>query len=294
MKASKKPSLEWHQNETSITINLPISNVSFKKLDFFLTDAFLKINILEKNMIKFLDFHSEIDFASKSNNFLYINETLEITLQKKQQGLWSTLLIENLSKEAVIKRREEAILRKTEAESQFQKNLNDIKIKYDRHSVSEQMKIEQKEREFIENKKKQEKEAALKDLYSSIDEGSSVIKKTVKKNDIFDENEINEYLVKIIPNQSDSHPKAEKNEIFDKIEEETIEEVREIPEPRSQKSIQLKFTEKVYPHLAAREQHLKDPPFPKIKTATGVSNDSGSDKNVNFHIFLKNLMFLLG
>jgi len=39
--------------------------------------------------------------------------------------------------------------------------------------------------------------------------------------------------------------------------------------------VQLKFTERVYPHLAAREQHLKEPPFPKIK-----KNDS--KENVDF------------
>jgi len=39
----------------------------------------------------------------------------------------------------------------------------------------------------------------------------------------------------------------------------------------------LKFTEKVYPHLAAREQHFKEPPVPKIKSST-------TGQNVNFNL----------
>ncbi len=301
-KTAKKP-LEWFQNEDSLTINLPLSGVSFKKLDFFLSDVFLKINILEKNLIKILDFHGEIDYLSKSNSFLYMNENLEIILQKHEKGLWPCLLIDKYSKEEIIHRREQAIQRKNEAEKEFQKNLNDMKIKYDRFSVSEQMRIESKERQFIENKKKLEKDKAEKDLYESIDEsyalkkvknttetfeGKDLIKK-VKNNDILEEknaktDEIFEEINTIF--QEKDLIKTKNIEIFDEKElissqeTEEIGEVREIPDPRNQKSVQLKFTEKVYPHLAAREQHLKEPPFPKIKTNGGNNNDS--KENVDF------------
>ena len=235
MKKTPNSALEWYQNDTSLTIHLPCSGVSLKKIDFFLTDAFLKINFLEKNLIKFIDFEGEIDFLSKLSNFLLINEKLEITLAKKNPGIWTTLLIEGLDKKALLKRREEAILRKTQADEEHRKNLQDIKIKYDQHSVAEQMRLQRNEREFIETQKKNEKETAERDLYETIE--------SLKK---------------------------EKNRIFEdeNYEEEEFEEVREIPEPREQKSVKMKFTEKVYPHLAAREHHLKDAPMPKIKSGT--------------------------
>ena len=45
--------------------------------------------------------------------------------------------------------------------------------------------------------------------------------------------------------------------------------------PVHQNSVQLKFTEKVYPHLAAREHHLKEQPFPKIRQASGKDEQTG-------------------
>lgn len=243
MKKSPKSSLEWYQNETTLTIHLPCPGVTLKKLDFYLTDGFLKINFLEKNLIKFLDFSFEIDFQSKETNFLLINEKLEISLAKKQPGVWTSLLLEGLDRKDLIKRREEAINRRNLVESKYRKNLEDIKIKYDQYSVSEQMRLERNEREFIDNQKKIERETAERELYETIE--------SMKK---------------------------EKNRIFDEEdEEEQFEEIREIPEPREQKNVKVKFTEKVYPHLAAREQHLKDAPMPKINSGT---EKGGNEVNI--------------
>lgn len=254
-KTIQKKETQWYQTELTLTIKYPISGVSLKKIDFYLTDTFLKINITEKKSIKFFDFHSNIDYQNKGNSFLYINEHLEITLYKQEARLWSNLLIDNLSKEELLKRREEATNRKREEEAQHLRNLNDLKIKYDRYSVSEQMRLEQKERELIENLKKEEKEQALKDLYESIDDDLH-LKKSQNNKEIFEDF---------------------KEEKLNEDEEEAIEVIREIPEPREGKTLQLKFTEKVYPHLAAREQHFKDAPFPKAKGTTTDAKDGDQE-----------------
>lgn len=246
---------QWYQTEQTLTIKYPISGVSLKKIDFFLTDNFLKINITERKSIKFFDFHSNIEYQNKGNSFLYINDYLEITLYKQEAKLWPNLLIDNLSKEELLKRREEATNRKREQEAEHLKNLNDLKIKYDRYSVSEQMRLEQKERDLIENLKKEEKEKTLKDLYESIDDDLH-LKKPQNKNEIFEE------FVDQKPGE---------------IEEEMIEVIREIPEPREGKTLQLKFTEKIYPHLAAREQHFKDAPFPKTKGNATETKDGDQE-----------------
>lgn len=250
-----KKETQWYQTEQSLTIKYPVSGVSLKKIDFFLADSFLKINITEKNTIKFFDFHDNIDYLNKGTNFLYINDHIEVTLFKENPCIWPNLLVENLSKEQILKRREASTERKKEKEAEHSKNLHDIKIKHDRYSVSEQMRIEKKERDFIENKKKEEKDAALKDLYASIDEDSH-LKKQTKNNEIF--NEI-----------SENYPLEQ--------EEEAIEVIREIPEPRDGKTMQIKFTEKVYPHLAAREQHFKEAPFPKAKGSTSTTKDGDQE-----------------
>ena len=55
-----------------------------------------------------------------------------------------------------------------------------------------------------------------------------------------------------------------------------------IPEVRNKGSVQLNFTEKVYPHLAAREQHYKDPPLPKIKQAGGQKDNMNVNKKIQY------------
>lgn len=186
---SQKQSLEWYQTEDTLTIRLQISGVSLKKIDFSLADLVLKINFLERNSIKFLDFLKKVDYLNKANSFLYINETLEITLQKDEKGLWPTLLIQKMEKEYVLKRRNDSFERKMASEKEFHANLNEIKIKYDRHSVNEQMRLETNERLLLEQRKKEEKDQAIKDLYQSIDHDHK-LRKPIEKNSLNKKEEV--------------------------------------------------------------------------------------------------------
>lgn len=58
--------------------------------------------------------------------------------------------------------------------------------------------------------------------------------------------------------------KAAKEEV--KVEEVIPEkEPEELPVVRQQQDVKLGFTEKKFPHLPARESHLKEAPYPKSK-----------------------------
>lgn len=52
-------------------------------------------------------------------------------------------------------------------------------------------------------------------------------------------------------------------------EQDLVEDYREKPKVRDQKKIDLGFTQRIYPGVAAREQHFKEPPMPKIKPNGG-------------------------
>lgn len=251
-KLTKKQDFEWFQDQTSLKINYPIKGISIKKIDIYFAPYFIKLNVSERNQVKYFDLMYEIDYTSKENTILYINDVLEIRVIKKDPVKWEELNDSSLSKEQIMKRRQDSIQRKEEYDHKFKKNLDDLKIKHDRHSVSEQMRLEQNEREWLESKKKEEKEHAEEELYADLDENKQFVK---KENEIFDGNEIND---------------------IKEIKEE--EEIKEIPEIRGQKAVQLKFTEKVYPNLATRETHMKEAPFPKIKH---VTDNKDSKKVVN-------------
>jgi len=76
--------------------------------------------------------------------------------------------------------------------------------------------------------------------------------------------------------QKKKDERKKKNEIFTEdeiatLEEEVKKENLEIPKPREPKSVQLAFTEKIFPTLAMREQHLREAPLPKIKALASSS-----------------------
>ena len=55
-----KQKYEWYEDLKSIMIKIPIKNVSMKKIDIFLSDLVLKINVNEKKMIKVIDLKHEV------------------------------------------------------------------------------------------------------------------------------------------------------------------------------------------------------------------------------------------
>lgn len=279
MSKSKKIDFEWTQDSTTVTIKYEIKSVSLKKIDVYAAPYFLKINVQERNLVKYIDFYFEVDFSNKENTILYIDQVLEVKLLKQLSGLWPEITDFGLDKENIFKRRQESITIKENFEKDFNKKLSDLKIEHDRYSVNEQMRLERNERDYIENKKKVEKEKAEHEIYKDIDEDKNFVKtkeEDVQKTTSFTNIEDNE------------------KEIFDEEDckltenfEEVHREERVVPDVRNQNSIQLKFTEKVYPHLAAREHHLKEQPFPKIRQASGKDEKNGDVNEISvLKIFL--------
>lgn len=242
---------EWFQDARSVRVRLEIKGTSSKKIDVSTSDLTLKVNIQEKNYVRLFDLEHEIDYLSKEATVVYANDVLEVTLIKKEENkAWSSLVVENLSREELRQRREESFKRKEAQESAFKKQLSELKIKYDTHATREQMKQEDEQRRILDEKKKEEKERAEKEIYEGLGDTESggqaevVYARKEIASDIFTTDDLKKY------------------------EKELDEFEEKYPKVRQQKKVDIQFTEKIYPHVATREQHFKDAPIPKIKQGT--------------------------
>ena len=138
------------------------------------------------------------------------------------------------------------------------------------------------ERNIIEDRQKQEKEKAEQDLYAELDEDSK-FKGANKEKDLetevvippkYDKPAEDDGLEDIVPEE----PKRKtnySNDIFNSDEISAVDHVEKaisklknegnvpVPGPRKAATVQVPFTEKIYPHMATRESHLNEPPLPK-------------------------------
>lgn len=122
---------DWSQDADSLIVNIPISSVSLKKIDVYMTDLVLKINVKENNFIKIFDFESEVDYRNRENKITYNNGVLELLIKKQQPKTWNSLVAQGLSKEEIRQRRDESFKRREDVESQLQAQRNDLKIRKD-------------------------------------------------------------------------------------------------------------------------------------------------------------------
>ena len=64
---------EWYEDMKSIRIKIPIKGVSMKKIDIYMSDLVLKVNVAEIKIVKLLDLKDKIDFESTENHVKYKN-----------------------------------------------------------------------------------------------------------------------------------------------------------------------------------------------------------------------------
>jgi len=155
------------------------------------------------------------------------------------------------------------------------------------------MRLENLERTTIDERKQREKEAAEEELYAQLDEKAQF--KHTKQEHQQQLEEVEEDEEEIPANkQVVAKQSAKANDIFSSEDVPALDQDEEIPqekivkkeerpaqvlnEPRKAGSVPIKFTEKMYPHLAAREQHLKEPPLPKT---TQIQKTSEKDDTEN-------------
>ncbi|EAR87721.1 tetratricopeptide repeat protein (macronuclear) [Tetrahymena thermophila SB210] len=268
-----KHGYEWYQDNKIVKIRIPIKGITMKKIDIFISDLVLKINITEKKWVRVLDLKHEIDFQGQENNVVYANEVLEIILVKKEEKKhWEDLIEDGLDKEQIKKRRQESFQRRETAYQEHLKQRNDLKIKFDTHATKEQMRLEDENRKVLEVKKTEEKNQAIDKIYDDVDEKGNITQNQEQKTKVKEE-----IKPQIIWTHKYDDTIFNDEDIF--RNEELAVEYDDKPKVREQKKLDLAFTQRMYPGVAAREQHFKEPPLPKVKQQQEKSGDDLENKN---------------
>lgn len=121
-------SLEWSQDNRSINVRIYVGATSLRKIDVFLSDLVVKVNIKESKFLKTLDLHAEIDYDNNENLTMYDRGTLELYLIKKEPGVWPDLHFKSSSKEELVRRRDASLRRKESKDKEFENQKSDLKI----------------------------------------------------------------------------------------------------------------------------------------------------------------------
>ncbi|CAD8091287.1 unnamed protein product [Paramecium sonneborni] len=264
---------EWFQDDNQIKLRFEIKNTKSDNLDIQVADVVVKVNVLDKKFAKTID----LLFPVLEGNIKYGADVLEVTLIKVEPGKWPQLS-PSFSKEELIQRRKDAFFRKDQEIQAQKKQKEELKHQFDQHATKEQIKVDDRERNLIIQKQEQQKTEAISDLYNQIGQDSKFTQKqspSQNSNDVVQIEEKIKQYEEFEQQQEQKQKSSNKqlqsisnnNDIFtnEDIKKQEKQAKGPIPEPRKAAAVQMTFTEKIYPHLAAREQHFKDAPVPRQK-----------------------------
>ena len=147
----------WTQTKDSITISLPVRNVSLKNINVQWTDLCLKVNVPSIRYIQVIDFPFPIDFTNPKNRVQLLDASLDVFLIKKDLNteLWPEVQLTGLNNKELTERRNESIRRYDEYQKKRAEETTSLTWEMDRMATTQQMAVETHSREFLENTKKE-------------------------------------------------------------------------------------------------------------------------------------------
>lgn len=260
----------WGESEQEVHITLPLKGVKSSKADIFSTNRYIKVNyppyIFEVHL--FAPVLEEKCTAKVGNGMV------RFILTKEETGLWGRLESEeSQDKEFMSEKRAEARehLEKTAAALAEEKAKK--KREEERFAIKQEMKLEEEERERIEQVKEEERQRTEKEL----EEWKAQKKTSAKKSS-----------AKSVTFSAATSSQAEKKSIWKESKSSTSNK----PPPRKGGSIEVRFTPRVFP-TAARESKQEEEQewLAKMAAARKISsakdNDSGETINERNPEFLK-------
>ena len=97
---------DWNETNTEVTITFPLLyKIDKKKLDYTITDSYIKLNLIQMKQFHFIDLMGEIDI--ESSKIVFEENKIIFNLTKKENILWKKLE-SNLSKDELNERRKKA------------------------------------------------------------------------------------------------------------------------------------------------------------------------------------------
>lgn len=149
----------WNQTESTLTITVPLKGVHQSKTDIFTSPKYIKASY-EKYFFEVFLRHPIVPEQSKA---IFTSDAIQFELSKVEQQLWDELEV-SLSKQdkqelkmKIIQEEHERIQNKT-------KKLAEKNSELKRTAVREQICLDTKQRQLIDDIKKKEKERALGDV----------------------------------------------------------------------------------------------------------------------------------
>jgi len=256
-------------------------------VDLFVSEFFVKVNIVKAKYLLALDVFDSLDHSHKDNQVRLTNDGFDIFLVKKQKKIWDDIFAVG-TKEELKERRENSVAQLEEEKSKHREDSKNLRYELDRHTVDSQMKIDTKKRQEIRDRRQAEHDQAQREIMDEFkrkkyipgeveqdeeEEGELIEKPKPEEEEVVEVE--TDYSKSRTRDQTDSD--EEKGDIFEENEVEEEEE-RDLPSVREAASVKLSFTERKYPNIAARERHGEEAPFPKAKDFYKESGDV-ADKN---------------
>jgi hypothetical protein len=264
---------EWNQTPTHVTIGIPISyRIDAKKVDYTITENYVKLNIPDMKLIKMIDLFANVD--CESSKMIIEDRKIVFYLKKENEDIWKELEYKSNGNKEMLRERRKLAVDNLDKKIQIERETAINKKKeFEKFVIDQSIKIDDNRRKELRDKKSVEKKEAEKELYEFVnkieDEGigerkdhleldgkskSEVRNKIEYEDDYADDYNSNKNSTSVIRT---SYP--QNKVIFS--EKENLEKTQ----IRQPSNIKVNLTEKMIPHFAARESLSKEPPYPKSK-----------------------------
>ncbi|XP_046545728.1 dynein axonemal assembly factor 4-like isoform X2 [Haliotis rubra] len=147
----------WDENESTLFLTVPLKGVKANKVDIFSSEEYIKVSYppyIFECLLK-----SPVDDAQSSANVG--NGTVVFKLKKKEPEIWGQLQSDDAgNKEVMRKKREESQAQEHSRQQEAGKAKAEKKREDDRYAINQMMKLEDSEKQRIENIKQSERKAA--------------------------------------------------------------------------------------------------------------------------------------
>lgn len=282
--------MDWNQTLSHIVCKYQHSiRVKKENLNIFITEAFLRINITDPNVIKVVDFYAEV--KPDSMKIVLEGNMILITIEKQQHENWKNLSYIGTKDDLNTRRKIAEEKRMTELKLLTEKSKKTTKEVKD-FVINKSIEIGDEQRRVLISKKAYEKNAEISNLNEFTDNYNekSVIERREKDkiSSISKENNSKDIESSNLFTQ-DSYNNQEKNILqpivqlekkdviklsstsnnsrtIDSIKQTATFNVEEEPiKIRETKTYEINLTKKLIPHYAARESIAREPPMPKTK-----------------------------
>ncbi|XP_077989227.1 dynein axonemal assembly factor 4-like [Glandiceps talaboti] len=270
----------WDEAETTVHITVPLKGVKATKADIFSTDEYIKVSfppyIFEVALFQPVD--DSKGSAQVGNGAIIFN------LVKQEPGIWSRLTSLQSGDKEVMKSKREAAIEAAHKRAEKEKEEKAVKKREaEKYALKQQMELEEQERTRIQETKDEERNKAMEDLEEWKDkkrqeERQEILMAKERKDnddgygdeddndndddndddddddddkDIFEEQDLLDNEVNI---QNNEQPTIMSKEVTDDKKSLQVP----VPAPRSQGSIEIKFTPRVFPTPQRESHHTEE------------------------------------